>query len=315
MVLRGLIMNLTQFKIVKTVVHYRRPLWRYPLFQIPLMFLSACLVLAALFWALGLSQPKVAVAIAIDLNPSTYQPQPFNAPNTIMAEEVEAVRAYLKQNTQFLRQPNQIQIFGYAGAVQPLTNGFQTDSKQLQSQLDQALQDQTLPQRLSTTTDINQTIQQTTSILSSISDRCRELLLVSSSDTPVSPDAIADAVAHQVKINALVVRGSTALQSAALATHGIYLTTQEHNLETLFIDRFLIRFNSNLKWILSWLGAAWIALMWLLILPLDRWIYQDLLKLSMSLAGRLALSNALFWSILIPILLWRLSSLPLIFLC
>lgn len=81
------------------MVRSRRPLWRYPLFQIPLMCLGACLVIAILVWTLEIGRPKVSVAIAIDLSPSTYQPQAFNASGTLMAQEVEAVRIYLRQNT------------------------------------------------------------------------------------------------------------------------------------------------------------------------------------------------------------------------
>ena len=71
---------------------YRRPLWRYPLFQIPLLLLGACLAAALLFWLLGLGRVPVAVAIALDLSSSTYSSE-FNAPGSIMAQEVQAVQA------------------------------------------------------------------------------------------------------------------------------------------------------------------------------------------------------------------------------
>lgn len=280
------------------------------------MLLSACLVAAALFGLLGLGRPKVAVAIALDLSASTYSSQ-FNAPGTVMSQEIQAVRSYLQQNDQLLREPNQIQILGFGGVVQPLTSDFKTDSQQLETELDQALQDPNLPLQIVTnTTDLNLAIQKSTSALSNIRDRCRELLIVTDGEAEVSPDIIAGALTSRVKINAVVVgTDAPALRTAAAATNGIYLSGAGQNLETFFTDTFFIRFNSNLKWIIFWLGAAWIALMWLLILPLDRWIYQGLLKLSMSLAGRIALGNALFWTILTPIVVWRLSGLPLISSC
>ncbi|MEW5856817.1 MAG: VWA domain-containing protein, partial [Cyanobacteriota bacterium] len=80
----------------------RRGLWLYPLFQIPLMLLGACIVVTALIWLLGLGRPPVAVAIALDLSSSTYGTQ-FNAPGTVMDREVAAVRSYLQQNAQQLR--------------------------------------------------------------------------------------------------------------------------------------------------------------------------------------------------------------------
>jgi Ca-activated chloride channel family protein len=49
--------------------------------------------------------------------------------------------------------------------------------------------------------------------------------------------------------------------------------------------------------------------MWLLTLPLDKWIFQDLMKLPMNLAGQLALGNALFWSVATPLVVWRLGQL------
>jgi Ca-activated chloride channel family protein len=102
---------------------------------------------------------------------------------------------------------------------------------------------------------------------------------------------------------------SPELQAAALATGGIYLSGEQNNLGMLFTDTFFTRFNSNLKWLILGLGATWIALMWTLILPLDRWLFQGLIGLNRSLSGQLSLSNALFWSILTPLIVWQLFNL------
>lgn len=291
----------------------RRRLWQYPLFQIPLMLLLACLVTAALFWLLGLGRPPVAVAIAIDLSTSTYDTQ-FNAPGTVMYQEVQAVRSYLQENA---RQPrlanqNQIQIFGFGGLVRSLTNDeFKTDSQQLNAEFTQALQDPNLPQLVANnTTDISLAIQKTTEALSQVPNRCRELLLVTDGAAPVTREVVNEAVRQRVRINSVVVGAeeSPELQNAALQTRGDYLTADVSNLEAFFTNQF-VRFNSNLKWIILWLGGAWIALMWLLTLPLDRWIYQGLFKLPMNLAGQLSLGNAWFWSALTPIIVWQLFNL------
>jgi Ca-activated chloride channel family protein len=302
------------------VFRYRRRLCLYPLFQIPLMCLGACLVAAALFWLLGLGRPSVAVAIALDMSGSTYSndPELFNAPGTVMHQEVEAVKSYLEQNQQRLKVPNQIQIFGFGGVVLPLTSSFQTDSQQLKAELNQTLQNPYLVQRIVPgETDIDLAIQEGTEALSGIQDRCRELLLVTDGEAPVSPTIIAEAAARQVKINVVVAGGDApALRGAALTTDGIYLSGEVNNLEAFFTNRFFTSFNSNRRWVIFWLGAAWISLMWLLILPLDRWIFQGLMKMPINLAGQLALGNAFFWTVATPFIIWYLAGgLPLISPC
>ncbi|XWK90809.1 MAG: vWA domain-containing protein [Phormidium sp.] len=282
----------------------------YPLFQIPAMFLLAFLLAALLFGLLGLGRPNVAVAIALDVSTSTYQPQSFNAPGTVMAQEIAAVRSYLEQNSQ-LKTPNQIKIIGFAGEVIPLTNSFLTDKQQLETELDRALRNPNLSSQIGGGTDINKAIQKGTEALNTIQDRCRELLLVTDGEADVSPLVIGQAAGQRVKINAVVVGADApALQLAAFSTRGIYLSNQQNNLAALFTDKFFISFNSNIKWIIFWLGAAWIALMWMITIPLDRWIFQGLMNQPPNLGGQLAIGNALFWTVLTPIIVWRIFGLP-----
>lgn len=286
----------------------KRPLWLYPLFQIPGMLLGIFLVLALLFWLLGWGRPTVAVAIALDLSPSTYEKSPalFNAPNTVKAQEVAAVQSYIEQNSQQLKVPNQIQVMGFGGQVVPLTSGFLSDWQQLETELTQSLADSSLQSKIGEGTNLNQAIEQGTKALSGIAQHCRELLLVTDGEAEVSPAVIAQSATQGVKINALVVGADAPqLQVAASATRGIYVSGAENALQLVFTDKFFPRFNSNLRWIALWLGAAWIALMWLLALPLDRWIFQGWMGLPMNLSGQLALGNALFWSVLTPIILWQ----------
>lgn len=286
----------------------RLSLWFYPLFQIPLMCMAGCLVAAALFWLLGLGRPPVAVAIAIDLSSSTYGAS-FNYPGSVMYQEVEAVKAYLNQNSQQLQigNQNQIQVFGFGGLVVPLTNGFKTDSERVETELTQVLQSPDLPQRVaSSTTNINLAIQKTTEALSRTQNYCRELLLVTDGEASVSPPIIAEAKKKRVRINVAIVGAEAPqLKAAATTTKGIYVSGDVNNLEAFFTNQFFNRFNSNIKWIIFWLSGAWIALMWLLTLPLDRWVFQGFFKLEMPLAGQLSLGNAFFWSALTPILVWQ----------
>lgn len=287
---------------------FRRNLWLYPLFQIPLLFLIGCLVAASLFWLLGLGRPNVAVTIALDLSTSTYTDQPFNAPGTILYQEVEAVRVYLKENSQ-LKVANKIQVLGFGGSVQSLTGDFNGDNQQVETRLSQALKNPALPQLVSThTTNINAAIQHGVDTLSKVSGHCRELLLVTDGGASVSPKVVADAVVQKVRINTILVGAdSSELRLASITTNGTYIpTSRQVDLRELFVDKFFLQFNSNLKWILVWLGCAWVAFVWLLTLPLDQWILQGLMKLPMHLSGQLALGNALFWSIATPLILWRL---------
>jgi Ca-activated chloride channel family protein len=288
----------------------RRPLWLYPIFQYPLIFLGIFLVLAALFWLLGLGRPSVAVAIALDLSSSTYQPQSFNAPGTIMSQEVAAVNSYLQENAK-LRNPNQVKIFGFRSEKVPkLTKSFAADSKKVQAELVQGMQEIALP--LSQLPeperdDLNEPILQGIQALSEMPNHCQQLLLVSDAGVKLTPAAIIpEALKTSVRINAIGFNGKVPdLQTTATATGGLYLPGEASNLEAFFTEKLFPRFNSNLKWIVLWLGAAWVALMWLLTLPLDRWIFQGIMKYHWSLAGRLALGNALFWSVVTPMILWR----------
>ena len=55
-------------------------------------------------------------------------------------------------------------------------------------------------------------------------------------------------------------------------------------------------------WLVLFSGLSWIALAWVLVMPLDLFL-RSVLKLSMSLAGRLSLLNAIFWAVLTSVIL------------
>ena len=289
-----------------------RPIWLYPLFQIPGILMGLFLLLALLCWLFSWGRPAVAVNIALDLSGSTYgsSPQLFNAPNTVMAQEIGAVRSYIEQSSQ-LKIPNQIQVMGFGGQVVPLTSQFLTDRQQLETELTQSLADPNLRSRIGNGTSLDRAIEEGAKALGSILQHCRELLIVTDGETNVSPAAISQAASQGVRINAVVVGANAAqLQAATVATKGIYLFGIENNLQAFFTDKLFHHFNSNLRWIALWLGAAWVALMWLLTLPLDRWIFQGWFSLPMNLSGQLSLGNALFWSVLTPLILWQFLGLP-----
>jgi Ca-activated chloride channel family protein len=148
--------------------------------------------------------------------------------------------------------------------------------------------------------------------LRGIEKRCRELLLVTDGIVNVSSGVVDEAINGNVKINAVVLGGknSPELQTATRRSRGLYLAGEASNLTALFTENFFTRFNSNIRWVIFWLGAAFICLMWMLTLPLDRWLFQGLIGLDMTLGGQLALGNALFWTVLTMIVVWRLFGLP-----
>jgi Ca-activated chloride channel homolog len=296
---------------------FRRSLWLYPLFQIPLIVFGVCLVATILCSVLALGRPSVAVAIALDMSSSTYEGQSFNAPTTVMAQEVAAVRSYIEQNSQQLKSPNNIQIFGFGDQVIPLTNSFTSDRQKLEAELNLALANSNLPSQIGTgTTNLSQAIDQGTKALSNLQDRCRELLLVTDGVAEVIPSVLTQAVAQKVKINAVVLGADAPqIKSATDITKGIYLSGESNNLQIFFKDIFFASFNSNLKWVYFWRGCTWMALMWLIILPLDKWVFQGLMNLPMNFSGQLALGNALFWTIVTPLILGQLSGLPLFSTC
>ncbi|HHP7231621.1 MAG TPA: VWA domain-containing protein [Xenococcaceae cyanobacterium] len=302
---------------------YRRALWLYPIFQIPLICLGICLLLAALFWVLKFGRPQVAVAIALDLSGSTYgnQVELFNAPGTILDREVKAVQAYLRQNNQeILRYPNQVKILGFGGAVQPLTEEFESNSDRVARELQQALTSAELPLAvIPDDTNVNLAIETGIKALKTVPDFCRELILVTDGiegQAIVAPTIITEAKINQIKINSVVIgQEALALRATALSTGGKYLSGNSEDLNGFFAQNFFNSFNSNLNWIIFWLGLAWVSLMWLLILPLDRWVFQKIFKMRMDTSGKLAIANAVFWTIATLLILWQTWGIPFLWRC
>ena len=292
----------------------RRPFWLFPIFQIPLLFCGMCLITAALFSLLNFGKPQVAVAIALDLSGSTYDNQfDITNQNTVLYQEIQAVRAYLQQNNpEILRSPNLVRVFGFGGVVKPLTKDFTNNSKQVEQELLSTLQTPGLAEAIQpNNTNINLAIETGIQALKTIPKGCRELILVTDGRGTVSPTAIRDGIINQIKINSVVLGGeAVALRDAAVATRGIYLSGSSNNLSSFFTDNFFTIFNSNLKWIIFWLGLAWIFLMWTLVLPLDRIVFQGLFQMTMDISGKLAIAQALFWTVVTLSIIWRFFLIP-----
>jgi len=292
-----------------------RPINQDQMFQIPLIALIGFLVAALLAWLLGFGRPSIAVAIALDFSGSTYAINEdmslYNSPSSIMYQEVQAVRTYLQENSK-LRSPNQVKLFAFAGTVQPLTNSFSNDSKQVESELNVALSDPALQLKVEPNgTNINEAISQGTVALGQILDRCRELLIVTDGAAPVDSSYVSQAKDQKVAINSILVGADAPkLKEAAEQTKGIYLSGETSSLEVFFTDKFFEKYNTNTTWLAWCLGGAWVSLMWLLNLPLDRWLLQGIMKLHMSTSGYIAVGNAFFWSILIPIIVFSLYGFP-----
>ncbi|MFM7438858.1 MAG: hypothetical protein ACKO2V_09675, partial [Snowella sp.] len=193
---------------------------------------------------------------------------------------------------------------GFASGVKPLTLSFESDSTKVSRELSQALLTD-LPSIIGGGTNLDLAIQEASQALATTDRRCRELLIVSDGAVEIADGVITQAKKRRVKINAIVLgTDSPDLRLASWQTGGIYLTGNINNLEELFTDKLFAHFNSNWRWILLWLGLGWIALMWLLVMPLDRWIFQGLFKMRFDFSGRLALFNAFFWTGTTPAILW-----------
>lgn len=297
----------------------RRPLWSYPLFQIPLVLLILTLLLAVLFSLLGWGRPSVAVVLSLDLSGSTFgnNPVQFNQPQTGMAQQVAAARLYLQRNQRELANPNAIMIHGFGRNVVFLTPGFETNAELLLTQLDQALNRTDLLVQLDpSATNLSAAIATATEKLQQVPNRCRELLLISHAAAPVDAAVVTAAKAQGVKINAIVVgEDAPQLAAAAQATGGQYRSAEIALLEELVSRTFFETLNTNARWPIFWLGLAVVCLMWVLVLPLDRWLLQGLLQLPMNLSGQIALLNAFFWTVAIPIALWRFPGWPFLSSC
>jgi Ca-activated chloride channel homolog len=300
----------------------RRPIFENPLFSVPAIALGLCLAIALLSALLGLGKPKVAVAIVLDLSSSTGNLMTYAEPGTLMSQELEAVRGYLNQSSSTLKQPNEVKVFGFGGQTVPLTSGFLTDPKVAEAELIAKLDDPNLASVLQPdSTNLNLAIAEASNALLQVQDRCRELLVVTDGNptNPLEPQTLAQVVAQGIKINSIFVGVPDAdllkLGQMSTSTGGLLLASEASQLASSMKEKLFGNINSNIKWIIFWLGMAWISLMWMLTLPIDRWMLQGMFGLKIDLAGSIALSHALFWTAATLSIVWKVAGIPLINAC
>lgn len=277
---------------------YSKKFWQESWFLIPLVCFMISLIGLIAFWGLGIGKPPVSVAIALDLSSSTYEQGGWLGNDSTMTKEVQAVQAYLQENskTRFLEKPNDVLIFGFANTAEPLTNGFKSDNQQIQGELIKSVQNSSLPLRIGGGTNLDNAIQfGINSLQETPNNHCRELLLVSDGNAPVDINISNNAINNNIKINSIILGDSAPdLQRTVNATGGLLFNDSVDALNLLFVNKFFTSFNSNWKWIAFWFGLTWIFLWWTLMLPIDRVLQH--FQVNMNVSGRFSLFLTLFWT-------------------
>ena len=221
----------------------------------------------------------------------------FRGTGSLMAAEIEAVKAYARENAQTSR-PNSLSLSGFASEVIPITNDFSSDSVVIEDALDRVVQPE-ISLQIGSGTNLTLAVEQGLNSLSTQLERCKEMLVITDGEAELSPIQLARAQANRVKLNFLLV-GQTIpsnLATAARLTRGIVISANANNIQYLIATQLRQRFNSNFKFVKLFLGLAFISLIWMLVFPLDRFL-QLQWQMRFDYAGRTALFNAVFWTFL-----------------
>ncbi|MEI2418961.1 VWA domain-containing protein [Limnospira fusiformis] len=284
-------------------LYTHQPVWRYAIFQISAACLAICLVLALLAGQLGWFPRLVAVHLALDLSGSTYENAlaNFNKPGTIMAQEIEAVKAYATRNDG-LSQPNLISVSGFASAVVPITNGFSSNPQEIGRAINQVVQP-SLANRISGGTNINLAVENGLSTLKTQPTLCTEMLVITDGVFNLDQEIIQQVQAHNVKLNFLIVGQplTAEINQWANQTGGIALEVSPSSITELLSEEVFERFNAN-PLVPLFYGLAFISFMWMMLLPLERFFNQAL-RIRIDYASKVAVYNAIFWTIATPIYL------------
>ncbi|MEM7760103.1 MAG: VWA domain-containing protein [Cyanobacteria bacterium P01_A01_bin.40] len=278
------------------VLYTPQPSWRYAIFQVPAFLAVVFLTLALLTNLWGWFPPTVSVKMMLDLSSSTYQGSDFRGVGTLMAAEIEAVKAYARENAATSR-PNSLSLSGFADQVIPITSDFASDAVAITSALDTVVQP-AIALQVGSGTNLDLAVKQGLASLSSQS-KCKELLVITDGEAHLDQVQLIRAQDSGVKLNFLIVRPTVPanLARAAEFTRGVALPTAASNIQDLVANQLRQRFNSNSKFVNLFWGLAFIAVMWMLVLPLDRFLQRQW-QIRFDFAGRLALFNALFWTLL-----------------
>jgi Ca-activated chloride channel homolog len=281
------------------VVHKPQPVWHYSYFQIPAILTVVFLILALLTSSFKWFPPSVSVQVMLDLSGSTYKTTNiFRGTGTIMAAEIEAVKEYARQNAGS-ENPNLISLSGFASQVIPITQNFSSDSREIEQSLERVVQPSIAP-LIGNGTDLNIAVEKGLDSLKSQIRRCKKMLIVADGITELREDLVSQTISNDVRLNFLIVEQNIPinLSEISLRTGGVALPANVSNIRELVSKDFRQKFNSNSKRVNFFLGAAFISSMWMLVLPLDRFL-QTYRKIRFDWTGKIALLNALFWTIFI----------------
>jgi Ca-activated chloride channel family protein len=296
----------------KMPLQTQQPFWRYAIFQIFAGFTLLFLLLALLTSYFSLFPPSVSVQLSLDLSSSTYEStgtQLFNGSGTIMEQELQAVKAYVERN-QELPKPNLLSVSGFANQVVPITNQFSSDKQQINQAIDQEVQPN-LADKIGGGTNMDLAVEDGLSQLRSQTLRCKQILVITDGVFELDQGKIDAAKQQNVKLNFLIAGQpvAPAVNTWAQQTGGIALSATPDNISQLLSGQIFNRFNSNPLTPLFY-ALAWICAMWMLLLPLERIMFKYL-KIRIDYAGKIALYNAIFWTIFTPITLYLIGINPL----
>lgn len=283
------------------VLHTPQPPWRYPIFQIPALLTVIFLTLGVLTYNLGWFPPNVSVQMMLDLSSSTYESGSFKSPGTIMAAEIEAVKDYARQNAKS-DNANLLSLSGFADQVIPITENFSGNSTEIEQAIDRVVQPN-IQQEIGGGTNLDLAIENGLKSLNTQKQQCKEMLVFTDGAVNLKPLLVTRVKLSGVRLNFLVVDQpvSTSLAQVAGVTGGVALPANVNNIKELLSGQLRERFNSNSRFVNLFFGLAFISLMWMLVLPIDRFL-QTLVHIRFDFSGKIALFNAWFWTIVT--LLW-----------
>jgi Ca-activated chloride channel homolog len=283
-------------------LHDNHAFWRYGIFQFPAILTALFLVLALLTSKLVLFPELVTVQIALDLSSSTYEKtQVFRGSGTIMQQEIDAVKAYVAKNAT-LAKPNLISVSGFANRVIPITGQFTSNPQEINRAIDKVVQP-VLASQIGGQTNINLAVENGLSQLKTNSGRCSQLLVITDGEFDLAEPTVNQAQKNGAKLNFLIVGQpvNSKISNWANQTGGIALNATPENISQLLTNKVFNQFNQSpfTPW---FLGLGFISFMWMLLLPLDRFLLK-VLRTRPDVSGIIALYNAIFWTVVTPLFL------------
>jgi Ca-activated chloride channel family protein len=284
-------------------LHTNQPPWRYAIFQSFAGLTALFLLLGLLTTQLGWFPQLVSVQIALDLSGSTYQNdiKLFRSQGSIMQQEIDAVKAYVDKNAS-LPKPNLLSVSGFADRVVPITSNFSSNRDEIYQAIERVIQP-SIAQQLGGGTNINLVVENGFSQLKSQNARCQQMLVITDGVFELDTQKASEASKNGVKLNFLVVGQplTSKINTWARKTGGIAFSASPSNISQLLAGQVFNRFNTS-PLIPIFLGLAWMSFMWMMLLPIDRFL-EKYLRIRVDISGQIALFNAMFWTLATPALL------------